>query len=59
MSLLPGRFYLDNFFDDFDTDKKMINMNCDIYEHKGKYKIVIDITGFEKNKKIITTYLYW
>lgn len=49
MSLLPGRFYLDNFFDDFDTDKKMINMNCDIYEHKGKYNIVIDIPGFDKN----------
>ncbi len=49
MSLLPGRFYLDNFFDDFDTDKKMMNMNCDIYEKEGKYNIVIDIPGFNKD----------
>ncbi len=46
MSLLPGRFYLDNFFDDFEADKKM--MNCDIYEEDGKYNIVIDIPGFDK-----------
>ena len=31
MSLLPGRFYLDNFFDDFREEKKITNMNCDIY----------------------------
>lgn len=47
MSLLPGRFYLDNFFDDF-TDKKLMNMNCDIYEKDGKYNIVMDIPGFDK-----------
>ena len=49
MSLLPGKFYLDNFFDDFETDKKIMNMNCDIYEEKGNYNIVIDIPGFNKN----------
>jgi len=48
MSLLPGRFYLDNFFDDFTTDKKLMNMNCDIYEEDGKYNIVMDIPGFDK-----------
>lgn len=48
MSLLPGRFYLDNFFDDFETEKKLPNMNCDIYEEGGKYNIVIDIPGFDK-----------
>lgn len=48
MSLLPGRFYLDNFFDDFSEDKKLMNMNCDIYEKDGKYNIVIDIPGFDK-----------
>ena len=48
MSLLPGRFYLDNFFDDFETDKKLMNMNCDIYEEDGKYNIVIDVPGFKK-----------
>lgn len=48
MSLLPGRFYLDNFFDDFAEDKKVMNMNCDIYEKGGKYNIVLDIPGFDK-----------
>ncbi len=48
MSLLPGRFYLDDFFDDFDSDKKIMNMNCDIYEKDGMYNIEIDIPGFDK-----------
>ncbi len=48
MSLLPGRFYLDDFFDDFDSDKKIMNMNCDIYEKEGKCNIEIDIPGFNK-----------
>lgn len=48
MSLLPGRFYLDNFFDDFSDDKKLMNMNCDIYEKDNKYNIIIDIPGFDK-----------
>ena len=48
MSLLPGRFYLDDFFDDFDTDNKLMNMNCDIYEKEGKYNVVLDVPGFDK-----------
>ena len=48
MSLLPGRFYLDDFFDDFVPDNKMMNMNCDIYEKEGKYNVVLDIPGFDK-----------
>ena len=48
MSLLPGRLYLDDFFDDFVPDNKMMNMNCDIYEKEGKYNVVIDIPGFDK-----------
>ena len=48
MSLLPGKFYLDDFFDDFMPDNKMVNMNCDIYEKEGKYNVVLDIPGFDK-----------
>lgn len=48
MSLLPGKFYFDNFFDDFEADKKLMNMNCDIYEEGGNYNIVVDIPGFDK-----------
>ena len=48
MSLLPGRFYLDDFFNDFEPEKKVMNMNCDIYEKEGKYNIVMDIPGFDK-----------
>ena len=48
MSLLPGRFYLDDFFDDFDSDNKLMNMNCDIYEKEGMYNVVLDVPGFNK-----------
>ena len=54
MSLLPGRFYLDDIFNDFDTDKKLMNMNCDIYEKEGKYNIVMDIPGFDKKDGYLT-----
>ena len=39
MSLLPGRFYLDDFFNDFEPEKKVMNMNCDIYEKEDKHYI--------------------
>lgn len=48
MSLLPGRFYLDDFFDDFNEGNKLMNMNCDIYEKEGKYNVVLDVPGFSK-----------
>lgn len=48
MSLLPGRFLVDDFFDDFMPDNNVMNMNCDIYEKEGKYNVVIDIPGFDK-----------
>ncbi len=48
MSLLPGRFYLDDFFDDLDSDKKVMNMNCDIYEKEGKCNILVEAPGFNK-----------
>ena len=30
MSLLPGRYYLDNFFDDFLDERRSNAMKCDI-----------------------------
>ena len=50
MSLLPEKFYLDDFFDDFVQMPKMSknDMKCDIYEKGGKVHIEMDIPGFNK-----------
>ena len=50
MSLLPGRFYLDDFFDDFAPMPKMkgMDMKCDIYEKGGNVHIELDVPGFDK-----------
>jgi len=50
MSLLPGKFYLDDFFDDFAPMPKMpkMDMKCDIYEKKGNVHIELDVPGFDK-----------
>ena len=50
MSLLPEKFYLDDFFDDFVPMPKMSknDMKCDIYEKGGKVHIEMDIPGFNK-----------
>ena len=51
MSLLPEKFYLDDFFDDFVPMPKMPknDMKCDIYEKGGKVHIEMDIPGFNKD----------
>ena len=51
MSLLPGKFYLDDFFDDFAPMPRMgkFDMKCDIYEKKGNVHIEIEVPGFDKN----------
>ena len=51
MSLLPGKFYLDDFFDDFAPMPKMprMDMKCDIYEKGGNVHIELDVPGFDKN----------
>ena len=51
MSLLPGKFYLDDFFDDFAPMPKMprMDMKCDIYEKKGNVHIELEVPGFDKN----------
>ena len=52
MSLLPERFYLDDFFDDFAPMPKMKNfdMKCDIYEKGGNVHIELEVPGYEKNE---------
>ena len=50
MSLLPGKFYLDDFFDDFVPMHRMgkFDMKCDIYEKNGNVHIELDVPGFNK-----------
>jgi HSP20 family protein len=50
MSLLPSRFYLDDFFDDFPTMPRMpkMDMKCDVYEKKGNIHIDMDVPGYNK-----------
>ena len=51
MSLLPGKFYLDDFFDDFAPMPRMgkFDMKCDIYEKGGNVHIELDAPGYDKN----------
>ncbi len=52
MSLLPGKFYLDDLFDDFAPMTKMPKLDiakCDIYEKDGQYHIEMDAIGFNKD----------
>lgn len=48
MNIIPKRFYLDDFFDDFVPTKN--DMKCDIYERGDKYHIDIDLPGYEKDE---------
>lgn len=48
MSLLPSKFYFDDFFDHYTPSKKEY-MKCDIYEEENNYVIEMDIPGFQKN----------
>ena len=50
MSLLPGKFYLDDFFEDSVPMPKMPKneMKCDIYEKGGEVHIELDVPGFNK-----------
>ena len=50
MSLLPGNFYLDDFFDDLSPMGRIpkMDMKCDIYEKNGKVHIEMDIPGYNK-----------
>ena len=48
MSLIQRKYYLEDFFDDFVTQKDNSIMKCDIYEKDGNYKLEIDVPGFDK-----------
>ncbi len=52
MSLLPGKFYLDDFFDDFAPMPRVkgFDMKCDIYEKKGNVHIELEVPGFNKDE---------
>ncbi len=51
MSLLPEKFYLDDFFDDLVPMTKMTNfdMKCDVYEKGGNVHIELEVPGYDKN----------
>ncbi len=48
MDLIPRRFFMNDFFDDFMPTKEN-TMKCDIYEKDGDYHIEMDVPGFDKN----------
>ena len=48
MNIIPRKYYLDDFFDDFVNSKGKDIMKCDIYEINGIYNIEIDVPGFDK-----------
>lgn len=49
MNLIPRKFYLgDDFFDDFFEPAIKDQMKCDVYEKDGKYNIVLDVPGYDK-----------
>ena len=47
MSLIPRKYYLEDFFEDFANSNETV-MKCDIYEKDGKCNIEIDVPGFVK-----------
>ena len=48
MNIIPRKYFLDDFFDDFELSKNGTVMKCDIYEKEGNYNIEVDVPGFEK-----------
>ena len=48
MNIIPRKYFLDDFFDDFEFSKNGTVMKCDIYEKEGKYNIEVDVPGFDK-----------
>lgn len=57
MNIIPRKYYLDDFFDDFITSSsnEKSAMKCDIYEKGGDYHIEMDIPGFDKKDISIET----
>ncbi len=50
MNLIPRRYFLgDDFFDDFFEPAIKDQMKCDVYEKGGKYNVVLDVPGYDKD----------
>lgn len=48
MNIIPRKYFLDDFFDNFELSKNGTVMKCDIYEKEGNYNIEVDVPGFDK-----------
>ena len=50
MNIIPKKYYLDDFFDDFlaNSNSEKNAMKCDIYEKGGDYHIEMDVPGFDQ-----------
>lgn len=48
MNIIPRKYFLDDFFDDFELSKNGTVMKCDIYEKEENYNIEVDVPGFDK-----------
>ena len=48
MTMIPRKYYLDDFFDELVNSKGRDNMKCDIYEENNIYHIEVEAPGFEK-----------
>ena len=49
MNLVPKRFFIDDFWDDF-SSKITNDLKCDIYEKDNNYHIEIDAPGVKKEE---------
>lgn len=47
MNIIPRKFYLDDFFDNF-LESETRKMTCDIYEKDNKYHLEMDLPGIDK-----------
>ena len=45
MKLMPRNYFLDDVFEDFNSNN---SMKCDVYEKDGAYNIEFYVTGFKK-----------
>lgn len=48
MNLVPRKYYLNDFFDNFSSIPEESNLKCDIYEEDNNYHIEMDVVGFDK-----------
>ena len=48
MNLVPRKYYLNDFFDNFLSVTEESNLKCDIYEEDNNYHIEMDVVGFDK-----------